>query len=283
AALELPHMFPVFEINGLPSIELPYRYPFLDKGTLEKIRKIEANCIKRCGKIIVPSWVIRDYLVGEGVSKGKITVITNGASIPENVSEYPGLPEKYVLYFGALQSWQGVHPLLKSFNYLQDIDDLFLVICSSQPEKQVRPYKKIVSRLKLEDKVAWRYQLGKDHLNSVIKQALCTVAPLSECTRNIKQGCSPLKIFESLANSTPVIASDLPVVREIMNHGKEGLLVPPDRPADLARAIRQMVEGTGEREEMGRRGLRLIQEHYQWKSKQQELAVLYESCIGLMV
>jgi len=66
AALELPHMFPVFEINGLPSIELPYRYPFLDKGTLEKIRKIEAKCIKRSGKIIVPSGVIRDSGVNIG-------------------------------------------------------------------------------------------------------------------------------------------------------------------------------------------------------------------------
>ena len=40
-------------------------------------------------------------------------------------------PDKYLLYFGALQSWQGVDVLLRSFARLRDLEDLYLVICAS--------------------------------------------------------------------------------------------------------------------------------------------------------
>ena len=44
-------------------------------------------------------------------------------------------------------------------------------------------------------------------------------------------------LLEAMALEAPIVASDLPAVREIVAHGDSALLVPPDRPADLAAAI----------------------------------------------
>lgn len=39
---------------------------------------------------------------------------------------------------------------------------------------------------------------------------------------------SPIKLFEAMAAGRPIVASDLPAIREIVEHEKTGLLVPPD-------------------------------------------------------
>jgi glycosyltransferase involved in cell wall biosynthesis len=44
-------------------------------------------------------------------------------------------------------------------------------------------------------------------------------------------------LLEAMALEAPIVASDLPAVREVVAHGDSALLVPPDRPADLAAAI----------------------------------------------
>lgn len=53
---------------------------------------------------------------------------------------------------------------------------------------------------------------------------------------------SPLKLFEYMASGTPIIASDLPSLREIVNEGKNAVLVRPGNALDLARGIRRLIE-----------------------------------------
>jgi glycosyltransferase involved in cell wall biosynthesis len=49
-----------------------------------------------------------------------------------------------------------------------------------------------------------------------------------------------MKAFEYMASGRPVVASDLPSIREIYDHGVDALLVPPDDPDAFAAAIRQL-------------------------------------------
>ncbi|MDI9384054.1 MAG: glycosyltransferase family 4 protein [Verrucomicrobiota bacterium] len=48
---------------------------------------------------------------------------------------------------------------------------------------------------------------------------------------------SPVKLFEAMAAGRPIIASDLPTLREVIVHGENGLLVPPDQPEAWIQAI----------------------------------------------
>ncbi|MEL7147063.1 MAG: glycosyltransferase, partial [Bacteroidota bacterium] len=221
----------IFEVNGLPSIELKQRYSLIANSTLEKIAAIENMCLQRAEQIICPSAVIEQHLVNRGIDHKKIHVVPNSAHIPDlhprdSVFEFP-----YVLYFGALQPWQGVKTAIKSLKYLEDLKALKLVICSSHKAKHARPYQKLIDKLGLNDQVVWRYQLPREQLYGIIHHAVASLAPLTECHRNLVQGCSPLKIFESMACQTAIIASDLPVTREILQNGESAHLIRPDRPA----------------------------------------------------
>lgn len=272
--LERPHIETVFEVNGLPSIELPYRFRHIAKDTLHKIQDLEERCLNQSDHLICPSRVIKSHLEMRGVQSEKITVISNGAEPVKPYRKPNALPEKYVVYFGALQPWQGVDVAIKAMQYLQDKPDLKLVICSAHKEKFARPYQKLVRRLGLEDQVIWKHQLSKPKLFQILQHAVCTLAPLTECSRNLEQGCSPLKIFESMACGAPVIASDLPVVREIIND-QQAKLVRPDRPAELARAIRVLVDYPKLGKELAHKARERFEQQYKWERIDLQLSEFY--------
>jgi glycosyltransferase involved in cell wall biosynthesis len=225
----------VYEVNGLPSIELPYLYPAMPPALLERIAELERRCLREADVVITPSRTIAARL---GVPA---TVIPNGADIPPPAAR-PELEHPYLLYFGALQPWQGVETALRAFARLQDVPDLQLVICASVHERRAKPYRKLAEKLDVAARTHWHFALPEPELARWREHALLSLAPLRDCSRNVEQGCAPLKIIESMASGTPVVASDLPAVRELLTDGETGRLVAPDRPGELARAIRVLLD-----------------------------------------
>ena len=53
---------------------------------------------------------------------------------------------------------------------------------------------------------------------------------------------SPLKLFEYMASNRPIIASDMPVVREVLRHNENAVLVPPADARSLANAIKNVLD-----------------------------------------
>lgn len=270
----------IFEVNGLPSVELKYRYPQISKSTIAKIRQMERDCLVHSDLIITPSNTTREFLISGGVPERKIRVIPNGADIPDSIPQSEDIDQPYIIYVGALQPWQGVDVLLKAFALLQDLN-LKLLICSSQHKKFSKPYIKLADRLGISKRVIWKNQLEKIELQSYIHSAEASIAPLKNTERNIRQGCAPLKILESMASETLIIASDLPPVREIVQHNVNGILVRPDRPAELARNIRIVMEHSQFSSRVSAGGLETIKSKYQWNQQKEKLRNIYQDIYAI--
>lgn len=253
----------VYEVNGLPSIELPFLYPAIPSALLEQIAEVELRCLQAADLVITPSQVTADRLPVAA------HVVPNGADI-RSPSEPPPLRD-YLLYFGALQPWQGVDTALRAVARL----DLDLVICASVHERRAKPYRKLADKLGIADRVHWHFALPEEELARWRDHALLSLAPLRDCSRNAHQGCAPLKILESMAAGVPVVASDLPAVRELVADGVHGRLVAPDRPGELARAIRVLLDFPEQRARMGATARAHVAEHLTWDASVARLDALY--------
>jgi glycosyltransferase involved in cell wall biosynthesis len=73
------------------------------------------------------------------------------------------------------------------------------------------------------------------------------------CLPSLREGL-PTVLIEAAAAGRPIIASDVPGCRAVVEHGVNGLLVPPGDSAALAEAIRKLAENPTEREKMGTAG-----------------------------
>lgn len=85
----------------------------------------------------------------------------------------------------------------------------------------------------------------------------------------------PNKMFEYMSAGLPIIASDFPLWRGILEEVGAGLVVDPMDPAAIARAIDWMMEHPEEAEAMGQRGRAAVDTRFNWEAESQKLIALY--------
>lgn len=141
-----------------------------------------------------------------------------------------------VVYTGHLYPWKGVDTLAAA---AKEIEAQVYVIGGTQ--KDVTAFKKkwgTVPNLRI---------LGhRPHTEMVLWQKAADVLVLPNTGKEdiSVEYTSPMKLFEYMASGTPVVASDLPSIREIAGAGR-AVLVAPDDTAALARGIRSILEDDG--------------------------------------
>lgn len=86
-----------------------------------------------------------------------------------------------------------------------------------------------------------------------------------------------LVLIEAMAAGVPVVATDVPGIRDVVRGGETGLLVPPACPADLAQAIKRIAEDHELRDRLITNGLREVREKYSW----QKVLPMYRSLLRL--
>lgn len=78
---------------------------------------------------------------------------------------------------------------------------------------------------------------------------------------------SPLKVFEYMAHGKPIVASDLPVLREVLAHDRNCLLVPPVDADAWGAALSRLAADPELRSRLGRCALQEFEERYTWTAR----------------
>jgi glycosyltransferase involved in cell wall biosynthesis len=85
----------------------------------------------------------------------------------------------------------------------------------------------------------------------------------------------PVKLFDYMALGLPVVASDFPAWRSIIESAHCGILVDPTDPRDIGRAIAYLLRKPDEAETMGRNGREAVISRYAWDAEARRLLALY--------
>ncbi|MBD2438322.1 glycosyltransferase family 4 protein [Nostoc sp. FACHB-110] len=272
----------IFEVNGLPSIELKYRYPAVadDKELLYKLRSQEQICLTAADLILTPSKVTAQYLQSRGIPENKIKLIPNGVDL--EVFTYKSIgdvtskkQELQMLYFGTLSSWQGVNLAIEALGLInKDIRADLTVIGQARPE-QIKILKQLAHKLQVADKLQILAPMTQSELVQYIHTSDVILAPLTANDRNLIQGCCPLKVLEGMATGIPIIASDLPVVRELGENQVHFLLVKPGSAKAIKDAVLQLYNEPTLANQLAQNARKKIAENYTWHNAGQALIAAY--------
>jgi glycosyltransferase involved in cell wall biosynthesis len=86
----------------------------------------------------------------------------------------------------------------------------------------------------------------------------------------------PIKLFEYMSAGIPVIASNFPKWKEIVEGNRCGICVNPLDPEDIAGAINWIIHNPDEARKMGENGRRAVENGYNWENEKEKLIELYE-------
>lgn len=201
---------------------------------------------KRAAAWLVKTSYIQQTLIENGVPAERIYVAKNGVDLEafidlpskEEVRGRLGLSltSPIVMYVGSffVHAWKGVDVLLEAKRSLPRSVQLVLVGGSPADVARVRSSYagqevQAVSHVPNKEVPLW------------LKAADVLVLPNKKGYEESERCTSPLKLFEYLASGVPVVASDLPSIREIVSE-QEVSFVEPNNPQTLAKGIQKLLE-----------------------------------------
>jgi glycosyltransferase involved in cell wall biosynthesis len=135
-----------------------------------------------------------------------------------------------VVYAGRVFKGKGVDVLIEAAEQVSDIGAHVLVVGNVYEDDYVS---------RAPANVTFTGFVAPSEVPDYLAAADMMVMPTTE-SLHYSRYTSPLKLFEYLATGNPVVASDLPVLREVVRDGENALLYPPRDAAALAQALRRL-------------------------------------------
>ena len=162
----------------------------------------------------------------------KTLVAPNGVDLKDFESAVPvESGQGTVLYSGHLYSWKGVDTVLGAAALRPDLKFVFL----GGTAHDLEVYRKKQQELGLKN-VVFEGHIFKTQIPARLLDASVVLLPNNPGTVESEKYTSPIKMFEYLASGVPLIASDLPSLREVLDESVCTFFKAGD-PADLARAL----------------------------------------------
>lgn len=174
-----------------------------------------------------------------------------------------------VLYLGALLPGRGLEQLLSA---MAEVPDAHLVLLGEgglQPALEEQ-----AARSGLGDRVHILAPVPPSEVVAYAASATIGVAPGQPVSLSYTYSL-PNKLFESMAAGLPVVASDLPEVRRVLEEETAGVIVDARRPEAIAAALRDLLADPDRAAEMGANGRRATRERYNWRTSADALLAVY--------
>lgn len=183
--------------------------------------------------------------------------------------------EKIVAYVGVLSALRGAKEMLQAMALLPRHLNSRLRIAGIFSPAGLEDEARRLPGWGQVDFLGWQKH---ENAMAMLKEARMGIVLFHPIPNHTK--AQPNKLFEYMSVGIPVIASDFPLWREIIEKIGCGILVNPVDPEAIAKAIQWLIEHPKEAEEMGEKGQKAIREHYNWDVEAHKLIKFYERIMG---
>jgi alpha-maltose-1-phosphate synthase len=239
---------------------------------------IEKTAVEAADRVIAVSNKMRDDILAHfDVDASRVVVIHNGID-PDRFGRTPardhlerlGVKTPYVLFVGRITDQKGIFHLIEAAKSLPA--GVQVVLCASAPDTP-----EIEDRLRravsVQPNVLWINEMVK---HEVVVQLYSHAAVF--CCPSVYEPFGIINL-EAMACETPVVASAVGGILEVVVDGETGILVPPAKPDALAAALARLLNDPETRRRMGQAGRRRVEAQFSWASVAERTERVYRDAI----
>lgn len=172
-------------------------------------------------------------------------------------------------YLGGISAMRGIEQMISGLHKVAYREPSLELMGSFNPE---------ALQAKMEELPGWKQVnfhgwMGRKHAASILGSCRAGLVLYLPGPNHLE--AQPNKLFEYMAAELPVIASDFPLWRRIVEGAGCGLLVDPLDPNAIAQAMSWILDHPEEAAAMGERGRKAVIESYNWEREAEKLVALY--------
>lgn len=221
----------------------------------------EARVMNLASLVPTLGTVMAEEIAGTGVAPGKQFLLPN--AVGEYYLKEPLLPEQARLQLGLPAEDQiiGTVSSLVDYEGLDDLLRAFALLAPKHPHltcliagdgTSAPGLKALAAELGIDHRVLFPGRVSRESAHLYHQALDVFVVPRKDL--NVTRAVTPLKPVEAMACRTPVVASSLPALRELVNDGSNGALVPAEDPGALAATLDQLLADPNLRTRLGADG-----------------------------
>lgn len=249
----------------------PYLSPFLRYILSRCMSAAERLLVKQLSGVIAATPFIRDKFQNIGVSSIDVNNFPLLTEFPEPTDWE--IRKKRVVYVGGIERIRGICEMVEALDATIEAEAMDL--CGDFSDQAL---KEKVEGLAGWSKVSAHGFVDRKQVAQILSTSMAGLVTLHP-TVNYKVAL-PVKMFEYMAAGMPVIASDFPLWRSIVEESACGLLVDPMDPKQIAVAIDKLLSDPNRAREMGESGRKAIIQKYNWGVEMSKLVDFYSRTIG---
>jgi glycosyltransferase involved in cell wall biosynthesis len=186
-------------------------------------------------------------------------------------------PKRQILFVGRFVERKGVEYLIRAMPEITSRVDSELVLVGTGDLEQ--ELKDLARDLGVEQRVKFVGIVSNDDLERRYREADVFVLPSIVDSKGDTEGLGVV-LIEALAHDTPVVASRVGGIVDIVKHGETGMLVPEKDPSALAAAVIEVLESDDLARRLAEDGKRFVKEEFDWDKLAGRLYEIYERVLA---
>jgi len=179
--------------------------------------------------------------------------------------------EPEICYIGGIAKVRGIVELVKS---LENVDTILHLAGSFESKSLEEEVRKLLGWRK----VKYYGFVGRTDVQKILKSVMVGIVTLHP-TLNYYVSL-PVKLFEYMAAGLPVVTSNFPLWKEIVEENRCGICVDPLNPEEIAEAIKYLLTHPKEAKVMGKKGRKAVLEKYNWDLEEKKLIKVYRELLN---
>lgn len=244
----------------------PYLHAQARKPIARVLSAFERFAARRFETVVAATPVIRDKFLAMGVQ----SVDINNYPLPGELESVVPWDRKRreVCYIGSIASIRGIGEVITAMD--RSSTGIALNLGGNFAEAGLKSQMQALPGWARINDLGF---LSRGDVKDVLARSIAGLVTFLPVPNHIE--AQPNKMFEYMSAGLPVIGSNFPLWREIIEGNKCGICVDPTSPAEIASAIDFLVANQDVAQKMGKNGQEAVRVRYNWAAEERKLVALY--------